>query len=78
MTRLQSQIKPKIFNPFYLNFPMLDHFKIPSREKARKLVEEFKSELANIVLRGHDHKHDGLNTTHLGCRLVSAFESGLL
>ncbi|KAF2475879.1 Dit2 protein [Lindgomyces ingoldianus] len=79
MTKLQTEIKPHIFNPFYLNFPMLDHFKIASREEARRLVRKFKAELANIVLSGHHHKHpEGMDSSHLGCRLVTAYETGIL
>lgn len=76
---MQSQIKPLIFNPFFLNFPIVDHFKIASRERARHLVKKFKSNLCDIVLAGHKHKHDeGMESTHLGCRLVAAYETGLM
>ncbi|KAF2278853.1 Dit2 protein [Westerdykella ornata] len=79
MSTLQSAIKPKIFNPFYLNFPFLDHFKIPSREQARRLVIEFKAKLSDIVLSGHQHKHpEGMDSNHLGCRLVTAYETGII
>ncbi|KAH7372295.1 Dit2 protein [Pyrenochaeta sp. MPI-SDFR-AT-0127] len=79
LSKLQSEIKPKIFNPFYLNFPMLDHFKIASREEARQLVVKFKNELCDIVLSGHKHKHSqGMDSNHLGCRLVTAYETGLI
>jgi hypothetical protein len=80
MSKLQTQIKPHIFNPFYLNFPMLERwFTIPSREEAKKLVRSFKSQLADIVLSGHKHTHkDGMDTSHLGCRLVTAYEEGIM
>lgn len=79
MTKLQSEIKPKIFNPFYLNFPILDHFKIPSREEARRLAIRFKAELTDIVLSGHKHEHpEGMDSCHLGCRLVTAYETGIM
>lgn len=58
---------------------MLDHFKIASREEARRLVKKFKQELCETVLSGHRHKHDqGMESTHLGCRLVTAYETGLM
>lgn len=79
LSKMQSQIKPKIFNPFYLNFPLLDHFKLASREEARRLVKKFKKELCETVLRNHNHKHDqGMESNHLGCRLVTAYETGLM
>jgi hypothetical protein len=76
---MQLEIKPKIFNPFYLNFPFLDHFKLASREEARRLVKKFKKELCDIVLSGHEHTHkQGMDSNHLGCRLVTAYEEGLM
>lgn len=58
---------------------MLDHFKIASREEARRLVVKFKNELCDIVLSGHKHKHpQGMESNHLGCRLVTAYETGLM
>jgi hypothetical protein len=76
---MQSELKPKIFNPFYLNFPFLDHFKLASREEARRLVVAFKKKLTETVLAGHKHKHDqGMESSHLGCRLVTAHEEGLM
>jgi unspecific monooxygenase len=79
MSKLQSQIKPKIFNPFYLNFPILDHFKLKSREEAKRLVKVFKRELTDLVLSGHKHRHpQGMESNHLGCRLVTAYETGII
>ncbi|OAK99287.1 hypothetical protein IQ06DRAFT_356025 [Phaeosphaeriaceae sp. SRC1lsM3a] len=79
LSKMQSEIKPKIFNPFYLNFPLLDHFKLASREEARRLVKKFKRELCETVLRAHHHKHEqGMESNHLGCRLVTAYEEGLM
>ncbi|KAH5299589.1 hypothetical protein HBI12_197800 [Parastagonospora nodorum] len=79
LSQMQLQIKPKIFNPFYLNFPLLDHFKLASREEARRLVNKFKKELCEKVLSGHQHKHEkGMESNHLGCRLVTAYEQGLI
>jgi unspecific monooxygenase len=79
MTSIQSQIKPKIFSAIYMNFPVLDRFKFARREDARRMVQKFKSLLVNYVLSSHQHKHDpATETTHLGCRLVTAYETGLL
>ncbi|KAH8708503.1 putative cytochrome P450 [Phaeosphaeriaceae sp. PMI808] len=78
-SKMQSNIKPKIFNPFYLNFPLLDHFKIASREEVRRLVTKFKHDLCEKVLSGHQHKHNQeMKSNHLGCRLVTAYETGLI
>ncbi|TGJ79881.1 hypothetical protein E0Z10_g8892 [Xylaria hypoxylon] len=72
LLKIQRELKPKIFNPFHLNFPGLDQFHIPSREEAKKLVKTFKAELASLVMEGHKHRcqPDSLN---LGCRLLSAY-----
>ncbi|KAI1124425.1 Dit2 protein [Nemania abortiva] len=77
LLKLQREIKPKIFNPFHLNFPSLDQFYIPSRETAKRLVKRFKTELASLVMQGHSHAcHQ--DSSNLGCRLLSAHENGQL
>jgi len=80
LSKLQTEIKPHIFNPIHLNFPMLERwFKIPSREEARKLVVSFKRQLCEKVLEGHQHEHPkGMEESHLGCRLVTAYRTGIL
>ncbi|KAF2102518.1 Dit2 protein [Rhizodiscina lignyota] len=77
LSELQTLIKPKIFNPFFLNFPFLDRFKLRSREEARKLVQKFQQELCATVRRGHQHKDCSLNVNSLGCRMITASESNL-
>ncbi|KAL4925205.1 cytochrome P450 [Aspergillus undulatus] len=76
----QLRIKPKIFDPIFLNFPFLDHFKLPTRVEARELVTEFTGELVKTVQNGHvtcaGHEKD--QPHNLGCRLLGAYESGLL
>ncbi|KAL4981602.1 cytochrome P450 [Aspergillus falconensis] len=74
----QLLIKPKIFDPVFLNFPVLDHLPLPTRQEARKLVSGFTDELVETVRKGHtacDHGKD--NSRYLGCRLLHAYESGL-
>ncbi|KAL4792951.1 cytochrome P450 [Aspergillus venezuelensis] len=76
----QMRIKPKIFDPIFLNFPFLDHFNLPTRQEARKLVIEFTDKLVETVQKGHVscHSHEKDHTKNLGCRLLAAHESGLL
>ncbi|KAI0163833.1 Dit2 protein [Xylariaceae sp. FL1272] len=77
LLQLQKEIKPKIFNPVHLNFPILDRFYMPSREKAKQLVKTFKSELTAIVKQGHSHRCQP-DQTNLGCRLIAAWDAGQL
>lgn len=74
LLKLQREIKPKIFNPFYLNFPGLDQFYIPGREVAKKLVKRFKLELASLVMQGHRHTCQP-DSSNLGCRFLSAYSN---
>ncbi|KAI0115740.1 Dit2 protein [Nemania sp. FL0031] len=77
LIKLQREIKPKIFNPFHLNFPFLDRLYIPRREEAKRLVKRFKSKLASQVMQSHQHKCRS-DSTNLGCRLLAARENGQL
>ncbi|KAL4902281.1 hypothetical protein BDW74DRAFT_169523 [Aspergillus multicolor] len=73
----QLRIKPKIFDPIFLNFPVLDYLPLSTRREARKLVSEFTDELVNTVRKGHTAcEHEKDHTTTLGCRLLHAYESG--
>ncbi|KAL4912121.1 cytochrome P450 [Aspergillus aurantiobrunneus] len=73
----QLRIKPKIFHPIFLNFPFLDHFKLPTRQEARKLVTEFTDELCQTVQKGHAAcSHEQGQLKNLGCRLLNAYETG--
>ncbi|KAI1109088.1 Dit2 protein [Nemania sp. NC0429] len=74
LLKLQREIKPKIFNPFYLNFPGLDKFCIPSREMAKRLVTRFKLKLASLVMQGHEHTCQP-DSSNLGCRFLSAYKN---
>ncbi|GAW20485.1 hypothetical protein ANO14919_099910 [Xylariales sp. No.14919] len=77
LLQLQREIKPKIFNPFHLNFPGLDRLRLPSREEAKELVKKFKAELSSLVMKGHKHRCQP-DSTNLGCRLLSAYTGGRL
>ncbi|KAL4955753.1 cytochrome P450 [Aspergillus filifer] len=76
----QMRIKPRIFDPIFLNFPFLDHFNLPSRKEARKLVNVFTDRLVETVQKGHVscQRHEKDHPKNLGCRLLAAHESGLL
>lgn len=41
------------------------------------LVREFHDQLVSTVQKYHRHTHDDLDSNHLGCRLIGAFEQGL-
>ncbi|RDW61779.1 cytochrome P450 monooxygenase xanG [Aspergillus mulundensis] len=73
----QLLIKPKIFDPIFLNFPVLDYLPLPTRQDARKLVSNFTDELVDTVRRGHEECDHEKETKNLGCRLLHAYESGL-
>ena len=75
MNIVQTQLKPHIFHPIFLNFPFLDRFKLASRQKARELVDYFHRELCGIVERSHQHEHDETCTHNLGCRMLAAKEN---
>lgn len=78
--QLQMAVKMQIFNPIFMNFPILDKLPIPSRKLARQAVDEFSQEL-QIKIRG-SHQHEGnkcdANSKDLGCRLLAAHADGEL
>lgn len=76
--QLQRTIKPKIFNPFHLNFPMLDRLNLPGRAEAKRAVLAFNEDLADLLLEGHEPGHCTGDALNLGCRLVAAYRDGLL
>ncbi|KAF4542619.1 Cytochrome p450 family protein [Lasiodiplodia theobromae] len=79
MHQMQMTVKREIFKPLFLNFPFLDRFPIPSRQRARQLVDEFASQLCTKVLESHQHAHDEkMANASAGCHLVQAYKSELL
>lgn len=72
----QLAVKKAIFQPLYLNFPMLDMLPIPSRVAARKKVHEFAANLVAKVTASNE-KHDMTNVT-VGSALVTARAVGEL
>ena len=75
---LQLVVKKEIFKPVFMNFPFLDLLPIRSRQRARKLVVRFASELCKTVLRNHEHQHNDPSTDRLGCRMIQARQSRIL
>ncbi|KAK7538463.1 cytochrome P450 [Phyllosticta citribraziliensis] len=76
--RLQLGVKREIFKPLFLNFPFLDLFNVPSRQRARILVRDFTTELCNTVLQSHQHNCHEKTNESLGCRMVDAYRTGIL
>lgn len=78
---LLQQVKREIFQPIFLNFPVLDQLGslFPSRVRARQLVVRFSEELQRILYesRGKSSLPSGEPKT-LGDRLVSARERNVL
>lgn len=79
MHQIQMTVKREIFKPLFLNFPFLDIFPIPSRQRARQLVDQFANQLCSKVLDSHQHAHEEkMTNASAGCHLVQAYQSGLL
>lgn len=67
-------LKRQIFHPLYMTFPFLDRLPIPSRQRARKEVDNFKQFYSQkIVLSSSSH-----NSKRLGPRLAHSFANGEL
>ncbi|CAG8983880.1 hypothetical protein HYALB_00005519, partial [Hymenoscyphus albidus] len=75
---LQSAVKGQIFQPIFMNFPFLDRLPIPSRIKARELVESFSQELDRTLTKSHEGTTPSLSSDKLGIRLLAARNEGLI
>jgi cytochrome P450 len=71
-------VKREIFKPIFMNFPILDRFPIPSRVRARKVVERFREHLKEMLLKGHDKEPVSMDSDKLGTRLLASWKYGLL
>lgn len=70
-------VKSQIFRPFYLNFPFLDKFPIPSRIRARKAVAEFREYFCNLVKTSQQEPSNLKNGAGtVGYKLVEALNNG--
>lgn len=65
-------VKKQIFNPVYLNFPILDRLPIPSRLDARKEVHAFRKYFCELVKRNKNED----SHTFAGHKLQMALETG--
>src|SRR5690242_8830540 len=52
---IQMNIKPIIFNPIFLNFPLLDHLPLKIRQLGRALNRNFRDTLRTSITKGHNH-----------------------
>lgn len=80
MHAMQLALKPHIFHPIFLSFPILDRFPalFPSRRRARKLVHEFTSHLISTFESNHVCAKLGPQSDCLGCRILAARRDGTL
>ena len=68
-------MKREIFQPVFMNFPILDRFPFPSRTRARQLVNRLRHELRSAL--GHSSPRDGASVSDgLGQRMIDAKDSG--
>ncbi|KAG5982288.1 hypothetical protein E4U55_002093 [Claviceps digitariae] len=49
--QIQYRIKKDIFRPMFMNFPFLDNFGFPSRQRARELASHFTDQLVSALER---------------------------
>jgi cytochrome P450 len=76
---IQLKIKPIIFNPVFLNFPVLDHLPFKVRKLGRTLNIQFRNTLRTAVTRGHDHHCcDENDKRSVACRLIGSHREGTL
>lgn len=66
-----TEIKKQIFKPFFMNFPFFDQFPIPSRQKARHEVKNFRLFYCNIL-------KETKSTSDLVFNLKKALEDGVI
>lgn len=75
---IQMEIKPIIFNPVFMNFPFLDHLPLKMRQLGRTLNRNFRSTLRTSITKKHDHVCDSNNHKNVACRLIGAYDEGIL
>ncbi|CEP62888.1 putative cytochrome P450 LALA0_S06e06150g [Lachancea lanzarotensis] len=83
LTRENSQlhvklknVKSNIFKPLYLNFPMLDLLPIPSRQRARDYVEDFRRCLIKAVRDSMIDNYTFEQTKFASSDLIRSFNRG--
>jgi unspecific monooxygenase len=75
---LQTKIKPIIFDPVFLNFPVLDHFPFKSRQAGRELARSFRKGLRDHIAKSHEGHECSPESQDLGCRLLGSRREGLI
>lgn len=77
--QIQYKIKKDIFRPIFMNFPFLDNFGFPSRQKARELASHFTDQLVSelegtcIDDKTHDYAKNKLPRALLDARQDGTF-----
>lgn len=71
--RLQ-QIKNEVFKPAFLLLPLLDRLPIPSRQRTRQTVREFKKDYMEMLMEAKTPE----NMKRLGPKLAEAYEEGVI
>lgn len=72
------KIKKQIFSPFYLTFPFLDSFPIPTRRRAFKDVAKFREILVEKVHKEMMDNFKYENTTYPVSSLVKGYNDGII
>ena len=74
----QLALKKEIFRPFFLNFPILDRFPLPSRLRARRLVRDFVTTLCQAIVGTGTKILQNSNSEDLRYRLLAARHQNLI
>ncbi|KAI5958808.1 DTR1 [Candida theae] len=64
-------IKSQIFKPFFMNFPYVENFGIPSRVKAKREVEGFRNWFGQNLLSKYDPERENSAATKMAQALYS-------
>ncbi|SCW02856.1 LAFE_0F15786g1_1 [Lachancea fermentati] len=73
-----KNVKAHIFKSLYLNFPFLDKFPIPSRQRVRAEVEDFRRQLMDEVQRNMVENYNYEQTSFASSDLIRGFKKGEL
>ncbi|KAM9909034.1 hypothetical protein OXX69_005817 [Metschnikowia pulcherrima] len=65
-------LKRQIFRPMFMTFPSLDKLRLPSRQRAKGAIKEFKALLRCKILQERTYE----NSERLGSNLANAYETG--
>lgn len=83
ISQMQSRVKGQIFRPFFMSFPILDSFGLPSREKARQDAAKFTNHLVSMLEERWSNTKNAIDCPEkaeehndVGHRLVDAWRQG--